>query len=661
MSCCMEIMNQMSGAQIFSYELLGVLSGYVPHKIVEYLPAIMHDVLTSIEQTGLALKESGETGESGNNADTGDTGDTAESSQSQSEADTAEEAEDANDAYDDDQDGDDVDEVDDTPDEIEGVIGDSEGEEGIANDAEHAPPARSGSVCADIVVLEESEDGHGDQKEQSSESRSSNSNSTSNASDELLGGHEEALICLKAFAINLPLAMMQYMPSLLDLVGTAAEQLHEIDKWSAYETLTQLVLLQWQHGNKAVAKMHCIQKLPTMIFFIQSSKETVNVASMMHCIQQLLQHLKSKALEADGYADMVFNMLSRSLRRKLACQFDIGVETETDSFQDWSQALHTEHLVMEAAGNLLPVFGHALRKRTFAMYFQMISSRFVRSLRHGQIHGQVSQTRFFLYNMTARCMEPLGVLAEQYYEILCYSIVDCILDSKPRVRQFAIDLFHWLLPNAIEREHTETIIRGTALVFSESLTFEAPLSLAERESVCGILASMICADCRSVNLQEVVPRLLGQLPLRKNLKVYEQLVPALRIIHEEYTDLPGVHVSKIVETLLDFLRSTTSLDKPEATRAIAEELLQQMKTLYPTIYAAVSQPVELVFPEDLTKSQMGLETLPMETEPETMEETQPEALPELEPKEVLDTNTESLTEVKADMDMDGVTEKTDPK
>lgn len=624
----------MSGAQIFSYELLGVLSGYVPHKIVEYLPAIMNDVLTSIEQTGLALKESGEMGESANNADSGETG---ESSGSQSDANTEEDAEDVNDAYDDDQDGDDVDEVD-TVDEVEGVIGDSEGDDTASDDnAEQLPNARSGSVCGDIEVTER-DDGHGDQRVQSSESSTNNS-----TSDELLGGHEEALVCLKAFAINLPRAMMQYMPNLLDLVSTAADQLCEVDKWFAYETLTQLVLLQWQHGNRALAKMHCIQKLPNMIFIVQSSKETVNVASMMDCIQQLLHHLKSQALEAEGYADMIFNMLSRTLRRKLACQFDIGVETDTDSFQDWSQALHSEQMVMEAAVNLLPVFGYALRKRTFAMYFQLISSRFVRSLRHGPINEQVSPSRFFLYNMTARCMEPLGVLAEQYYEILCYSIVDCILDNKPSVRQFAIELFHWLLPNAIEREHTDTIIKSTFSVFSESLTIESPLSLDERENVCGILASMICADSKSTSLQVVVPCLFRQLPLKKNFNAYVQLVPALRIIYEEYEHLTGEHVAKIMETLLDFLKSAP-LDQYEATRTDAEKFLLHMKTQHSVIYAAITRPVELVFPEYVTIEGDTESKALVETDTETMAETDSQAMPERDSESTLDTDYETMLE-----------------
>lgn len=573
MGCCMEIMTQMSGAQIFSFELLGVLACFVPSQIVEHLPGIMNSLMTSINQTGQAPKESTETGESA------DTADTPEGSDDKSDAETVEDSGDA------DTDEDDLDGIDGgTADESD------DGDEIEELDSEGAPEQLESGVPVSVDVVEELEDGHGDQRVLGSESSVS-----SHEIKDLMGGHEEALVCLKAFAIHLPAALMPYMPSLLNLVSTAAEQLHAMDKWSAYETLTQLVVLQWQYGDKRSAKQVCIDKLPAMIYFVQTSKETCNVVNMMNCIQLLLLHLKSEALESEGYADMVFSMISRALRRKLACQFDIGVETETDSFQDWSQALYTESQVMEAASELLPVFGYALRKRQFASYFQMISSRFVKSLRHAQVNGQVSRTRFFLYNLTARCMEPLGVLAEQYYEILCYSIVDCILDEKQSVRQFALELFHWLLPNAIEREHTEIIIRSICPVFCESLSSDSPLTLDEREDVCGILASMICADCKSVNLKEVLPCLFNQVPLQRNLDAYVQLVRALRFIYREQKDMPADHVAKAVQTLLEFLDSQQlKAHQYEEARTAANEFLDLIKLEHPEIYTAVSQPAPAV-------------------------------------------------------------------
>lgn len=587
MGCCMEIMTQMSGAQIFSFELLGVLACFVPSQIVEHLPGIMNSLMTSIKQTGQALKENTETGESA---------DTAEGSDGKSDAETVEDSGDAE-TDEDDLDGIDGLTADDSydGDEIEDLGGDSEGD----------PEQSETSVPVTFDVTEELEDGHGDQRVQGSESSVS-----SHESKDLIGGHEEALVCLKAFAIHLPAALMPYMPTLLDLVGTAAEQLHAMDKWSAYETLTQLVVLQWQYGDRRSAKQVCIDKLPAMIYFVQTSKETCNVVNMMNCIQLLLLHLKSQALESEGYADMIFSMISRALRRKLACQFDIGVETETDSFQDWSQALYAESQVMEAASELLPLFGYALRKRQFASYFQMISSRFVKSLRHAQVNGQVSRTRFFLYNLTARCMEPLGVLAEQYYEILCYSIIDCILDQKQSVRQFALELFHWLLPNAIEREHTESIIRSICPVFCESLSSDSPLTLDEREDVCGILASMICADCKSVNLKEVLPCLFNQVPLQHNLDAYVQLVRALRFIYREQKDMPADHVAKAVRTLLEFLDSQQlKADQYEEARTAANEFLELIKMEHPQIYTEVSQPAPQALPKEAqTKTETATES-----------------------------------------------------
>ncbi|KAH8416354.1 hypothetical protein KR222_000268 [Zaprionus bogoriensis] len=528
LECCMDIITNMSGAQVFTYELLGVLSGFVPELMNEHFPVIMDGLLGSIKQPATSEKSK-----------------------------TAEDT---------------------VPSDAVAVI------EAVSADNE------------DTEKTDKTEDGHGDQTE--NDATSATSSTSSVASSTVLDGHDEALVCLKAFAINMPDAMKPYMPGLLEHVSNSTDQLKELDKWTAYETLTQLVLLQWRLGNHKEAKAQCIEMLPAMIYFVQTAKETVNVVSVMNSIQLLLLELKSEALEADGYADMVFDMLSRTLRRKLTCQFDIGVDTETDSFQEWSQALYAEQLVMEAAGNMLPVFGHALRKRQFASYFQVISSRFVKSLRQSHVNGQVSKTRFFLYNLTARCMEPLGVIAEQYYEILCYSIVDCILDQKPNVRQFAIDLFRWLLPHAIEREHTESVIKATSSVFLESLGGETPLSCVEREDVCGIIASMINADFKTVNLgEEQLARFLNPLPLRHKFAAYEHLVPALRVIyHQPDKDLlTDAYLARMVEALLESLEAQELNDK-EDIRNMAIEVLQLIKSEHPAIYEDISQKFAQLLP-----------------------------------------------------------------
>ncbi|KAH8386463.1 hypothetical protein KR093_000763, partial [Drosophila rubida] len=489
---CLDMIKHMAGAQVFTYELLGVLSGYIPKEINAHFSLIMGGLLTSIKEAATMEKPSDESKD------------------------------------------------------------DSEDEETEED---------SGSV----------RDGHGDQTEASTRS----AGDTSTESTNYLNGHDEAVMCLKAFAINMPDSLLPYLSESMQRVFTSTDHMQELDKWSAYETLTQFILLYSRQGNPSEAKKHAIQLLPAMVYFVQTAKETVNVVSVMKSIERLLLVLKSEALAADGYAEMLFEMLRRTLRRKLNCQFNIGIDLEMETLQQWSQAMHAEQQVMEAAGDLIPVFGHSLTKRQFAGYFQTLSKSFVKNLRQSMPVGPVSRSNFFMYNLMGRSMEALGVIAEQYYEVLCYCIVDCMQDQRRHIRDFASRQIDWLLTHSTEHNNADTIIAATSSVFSEALEPRSPLQQEERDVLCGILGRMVRIDSKCVTMNTLIPVLLGALPLREKFDCYIDVMPALHVVFKMRMDLLRPRLAEMLEVLLGALQSHQLPNA--AVRQMTIELVKSIK------------------------------------------------------------------------------------
>ncbi|KAH8300887.1 hypothetical protein KR044_002160 [Drosophila immigrans] len=510
-SSCMDMIKHMAGAQVFTYELLGVLSGYIPKEINAHFSIIMSGLLTTIKEAANMEKPSDES-------------------------------------------KDDEDEDEDSEDE--------ETEE------------ESGSV----------RDGHGDQTEAST--RSGGDSSTESAN--YLNGHDEAVLCLKAFAINMPNSLLPYLSECMQRVFTSTDHMQELDKWSAYETLTQFILLYSKQGNMSEAKKHCIQLLPAMVYFVQTAKETVNVVSVMRSMEQLLQVLKSDALAADGYAEMLFEMLRRTLRRKLNCQFNVGVDLEMETLHKWSQAMHAEQQVMEAAGDLIPVFGHALTKRQFAGYFQTLSKSFVKNLRQSVPSGEVSRSNFFMYNLMGRSMEALGVIAEQYYEVLCFCILDCIQDQRRHVRDFASRQIDWLLTHSTEHDNADTIIAATSTVFGDALgETGSPLQPEERDVLSGILARMIRISSKCITMNSLIPVFLAGLPLLEKFECYVDVMPALHVIFKTRMDLLR---PRLPETLAVLLGALQAHQLPNAAvRQMTIELVKAIKLDHEAVYQQVSE------------------------------------------------------------------------
>ncbi|KAM8721543.1 hypothetical protein ACLKA7_007425 [Drosophila subpalustris] len=534
LNSCMDMINHMAGAQVFTYELLGVLSGFIPQLVNPHFSVVMNGLLSSVKEANAGNKESEESTEK----------------------------------------------------DDEGAEDDDEEKE--KDDADNDDDESEGD--GDAVATEEDEssvrDGHGDQTDVEASTVSASSTESTN----ILNGHDEALVCLKAFAVNMPDSLLPYLSESMKRVMVSSNNMPEFDKWSAYETLTQFILLYLRRGYVQEAKNYCIQIIPAMVYFIQTAKETVNVVTVMKSVHQLLHELKSDALAAEGYPDMVFGMLRRTLRRKLNCQFNIGVGIEMETLQDWSQAMQAEYQVMEAAGNLLPVFGHSLKKRQFAGYFHTISKSFVKKLRAGRPTGQVSNSQFLIYSMTAHSMEPLGVIAEQYYDVLCYIICDCLMDERRYVRDLALEVMDWVLTHSNEYKNADTIMQATMPIFQEALQQESPLEKDERDMLCGILARMIRIDSKSIVMDMLVSIFLPSLPLHEKFESYTEIVPALHTLYKTRMDLLKPHLTKALEVLLGTLQSKQLPN--EDIRQLAIELVKLVKVDYVTIYENVDNKLD---------------------------------------------------------------------
>ncbi|TDG39495.1 hypothetical protein AWZ03_014085 [Drosophila navojoa] len=451
-------------------------------------------------------------------------------------------------------------------------------EERDADDLEVETDADA-SICAEEDSIG---DGHGDQTENDGNSRSgtsSDSLSTTVAAD-------EALLCIKELAEHVPDALIPCLTDTERYVADCSDARNELTRRAAYEAMSQLAALHFYKDDVEETKRQWQELMPDLVDFVETAKETANVIGAMNCITLFLKMLKSDALEGEGFSDMIISVVRRTLRRKLSCQFNIGQDTKMSVLQQWSQALYAEMQVMEAVGDLLPAFGQSMSKRQFATHFQSISNRFLKSLRQCKPSGQVTAHLFFLYNLVFRCMEPLGVMAEQYYDVLCYSAVDCMMDGKPQSRKFAIDVLHWLLSHVHDTESADVIVKATSSVFIEALDACTLLSSAERELVCAVVARMML-NVDTITNENTLALLYANLPLRSEFGAYLHIVQAMRRLYEKYPQLLEPHLRETVQLLLESLEKQQLPDENTQDRAI--RLLTQIRRDRKPLYDEISQ------------------------------------------------------------------------
>ncbi|EDW05657.1 uncharacterized protein LOC6586044 [Drosophila mojavensis] len=458
-------------------------------------------------------------------------------------------------------------------------------EERDADDLEVETDADA-SICAEEDSIG---DGHGDQTENDGNTRSVTSDSVSTTV-----APDEALLCLKQLAVHVPDAVIPYLTDAERFVAICTDSRNELSRRAAYEALSELAALHFHQGDVQEAKRQWHELMPDLVDFVETAKETANVIGVMNCITMFLKLLKSDALEGEGFSDMIISVVRRTLRRKLSCQFNIGQDTKMSVLQQCSQALYAEMQVMEAVGDLLPAFGQSMSKRQFASHFQSISNRFLKSLRQCKPTGQITPHLYFLYNLVFRCMEPLGIIAEQYYDVLCYSAVDCMMDSKPQSRKFSIDLLHWLLSHVPDTESADIIVQATSTIFIEALSASSMLSSAERELVSAVVARMMLS-VDTISNENTLALLYANLPLRSEFGAYLYIVQAMRRLYEKNPNVLEPHLRETVQLLLESLEKQQMPDEKTHNRAI--KLLSQIRRDHKSLYDEISKQ----FPEASVK------------------------------------------------------------
>lgn len=139
---------------------------------------------------------------------------------------------------------------------------------------------------------------------------------------------------------------------------------------ASIEALAAFIIALKKHGNVQGVNTVVANFVPKLGTIVRDDEDCTVVMSALDSFAELLKELKEAAIPTEDLRDTIFTCINEVMLGKVACQFNDPIERGGGD-EDQEESEYDEAII-EAAGNILPLFGKAMTVDTFAMLFGRI-------------------------------------------------------------------------------------------------------------------------------------------------------------------------------------------------------------------------------------------------------------------------------------------------
>lgn len=184
---------------------------------------------------------------------------------------------------------------------------------------------------------------------------------------------EEAILALKEFATHTGVAFLPYLEKSYENVYKMIDHPQEDIRKASIEALTSFIIALKKHENVQGVANVVANYIPKLGTIVRDDEDCSVVMSALDAYAELLKELKALAIPTEDLRDTIFTCINDVMLGKVACQFNENDPIERGGAGDEDQEeSEYDEAIIEAAGNILPLFGNAMTVDMFAMLFGRI-------------------------------------------------------------------------------------------------------------------------------------------------------------------------------------------------------------------------------------------------------------------------------------------------
>ncbi|XP_032091692.1 importin-4 isoform X1 [Thamnophis elegans] len=396
---------------------------------------------------------------------------------------------------------------------------------------------------------------------------------------------EDACIALGEMAASISMPFLPYIETSFQEVSHLLPCPHIRVRKAAFEALGQFIISLHRVCKQEPSEAHvaAFQKLvstllPVYLKGAQEDHEREVVMAVLEILAKVVKECKRDVLPEPTQLTDLCRVVREVLEQKVACQ-----DNDDDEDDDDEQAEY-DCMLIEYAGELIPVLAEATGGEIFAPYF----AGFLPLLLNKMKPSCSTADKSFAVGVIAETVQGLGGASSSFVPHLLPLLMGAARDEDQEVRSNAVFGLGVLAEHGREAmyEHYPKILALLSNLISQEQNNRVT------DNVCGAVARMLMTNPGGMPVEQVFPVLLRALPLREDFEEYKTVYRCISFIYEN-------DPSQVLQQIPEIVRSSGPIlgckHLPTEARSLLLMLLGNLSARCPTEFqtAVLAHPPEV--------------------------------------------------------------------
>lgn len=386
---------------------------------------------------------------------------------------------------------------------------------------------------------------------------------------------EQALLTLKEISSECGVAFYPFIYQSLEESWTLLDYPDDEVRGAAILATAAFLVAYYKSGQAdgmEAFKKGCAGFIPKLCEMVEEEAEYSVVVSALDGIAEMLKHCKTGATSIDKIPELIVQCVSKIMKKECACQDneeEDGMEEEEEAEQD--------EMLFEYAGEVLPNLGRAMAPDTFAPYFVGLLPWILKKTRKQASLAE----RSFAVGALADCMEPLKGQLDKFLPHVMPVFYEAIKDSEVDLRNNGIYGFGEIVlfgGDLIVPHYNQILSNVSTLLAIET----APRVL---DQIVGCVARFLIVGHPTIPVAELIPVLMGNIPLREDFDEYECVFRALATLYTAGHESIKANIPKILECSVA-AQTAREIDR-DTIMPVVGDMVKQIMRDFPAEFQAV--------------------------------------------------------------------------
>jgi len=382
---------------------------------------------------------------------------------------------------------------------------------------------------------------------------------------------EQALLALKELSVECGQAFYPYIIQSMEESWTLLDYPQEEVRAAAI-VATAFFLIAFSKSADGMASFTkgTTDFIPKLCEMIEEESEHVVVLSSLEALTEMLKQCKLAVTTIPEVPQKIFEAITKIMKNECACQD----KDEEDGMEDEEEEAEQDEMLFQYAGDVLPALGRAMTPDLFAPCVMDLLQLLLKKTRK-----QCSiPERSFAVGALADCIEPLTGRLDQLIPHALPVFMNALNDEDEDVRN-----------NAVYGLGELVLWGGQPMATHYNQILSNLSNLLGRESEPRVIDQIVGAVARFVTVSgngasgvpvnEILPVMINNLPLKEDMDEYESVFKALTILYSAGHECIKSNIGKILECAVQ-AQVAREIDK-EKILPIVSELVKRLMQDFP--------------------------------------------------------------------------------